>query len=165
MRRAFALAALLAAAAVLSGCGFRPLYAQPSLVANLSGVEVVAPQGRTGYLMREHLDDALARRQGAAPAYRMELQVTEERYPRGIRIDNVATRFEYVLTAAYTLRALPSGSPVKTGRTRVTLTYASADQPYASVMGQQDAQDRAAEEAARRIHLELAAWMASRQGS
>ena len=44
---------------------------------------------------------------------------------------------------------------------RVELTYDSADQPYASIAAQQDAEDRATEEAARRIQLELAAWMAT----
>ena len=95
----------------------------------------------------------------------MDLALSEVRYPRGIRIDNVATRYEYVLTADYTLRALPSLEPVKNGRTRVTLTYDSADQPYASIAAQQDAQDRAAQEAARRIQVELAAWLAAQQGS
>jgi LPS-assembly lipoprotein len=47
---------------------------------------------------------------------------------------------------------------------RVELSYDSADQPYASVIAQQDAQARAAQEAARRIHLELAAFLAG-QGS
>ena len=47
------------------------------------------------------------------------------------------------------------------GVVRVELTYDSADQPYASIAAQQDAQQRAAEEAARRIHLELAAWLAT----
>ena len=86
------------------------------------------------------------------------------RYPRGLRVDNVATRYEYVLTADYTLRELPSMTPLKNGRARVTLTYDSADQPYASIAAQQDAQDRAAQEAARRIQLELAAWLAARKG-
>ena len=49
----------------------------------------------------------------------------------------------------------------KKGRVRVEVTYDSADQPYASIAAQQDAQDRAAEEAARRIQLELAAWLAT----
>ena len=44
---------------------------------------------------------------------------------------------------------------------RVELTYDSADQPYASISAQQDAQDRAAAEAARKIQLELAAWLAT----
>jgi LPS-assembly lipoprotein len=44
---------------------------------------------------------------------------------------------------------------------RVELTYDSADQPYASIVAQQDAQQRAAQEAARRIQLELAGWLAA----
>jgi LPS-assembly lipoprotein len=145
----------------LAGCGFTPLYGQPEVNAQLTSVQVMTPTGRTGQLMREHLDDALARDKGAAPRYRMDLQLSETRYPRGVRVDNVATRYEYVLTAAYTLSALPSGAAVKTGSARVEVTYDSADQPYASISAQQDAQDRAAGEAARRIQLELAAWLAT----
>lgn len=161
-----ALSSALAATAVgLSACGFTPLYAEPSVGRALTAVEVVAPEGRTGYLIREHLDDALAKNRSVAPRYRMDLQLGESRYPRGLRVDNVATRYEYVLTAAYTLTALPSGAKAKSGAVRVELTYDSADQPYASVAAQQDVQDRAAQEAARRIQLELATWLAAQGGS
>jgi len=154
---------LLAAVALgLTACaGFQPLYGEPAVVKSLASIQVVAPEGRTGYLIREHLDDSLAKAHGAAPAYRMDLQLSEARYPRGVRVDNVATRYEYVLIANYQLRAQPSGVVAKTGQVRVELTYDSADQPYASIAAQQDAQDRAAEEAARRIELELAVWLAN----
>jgi len=66
-----------------------------------------------------------------------------------------------VLTADYVLARLPSGAVAKRGRVRVELTYDSADQPYASIVAQQDAQQRAAQEAARRIQLELAGWLAA----
>jgi LPS-assembly lipoprotein len=164
MRRTRAIAAaglLLTAAAGLSGCGFQPLYAQQGVVSNLAQVDVVAPEGRTGFLIREHLDDALAKNREVAPAYRMNLVVRETRYPRGVRIDNVATRYEYVMTAAYVLSRLPGGEVAKRGSVRVELTYDSADQPYEAIAAQQDAQDRAAQEAARRIQLELAAWLAT----
>lgn len=156
--------ALAASALVLAGCGFQPLYGQPGVVGGLAAIEVFAPEGRTGYLIREHLDDALVSRPGTPASYRMDLALSEVRYPRGLRVDNVATRYEYVLIADYTLRALPSMAPVKNGRARVTLTYDSADQPYASIAAQQDAQDRAAQEAARRIQLELATWLAAQRG-
>jgi LPS-assembly lipoprotein len=159
--RGLAFAALTAAAVALSGCGFTPLYAQRGVVSGLASIDVVAPEGRTGFLIRQSLDDAFARNRGGAAAYRMNLSLAEARYPRGIRIDNVATRYEYVLTANYTLASLPSGALAKRGVVRVELTYDSADQPYASISAQQDAQQRAAEEAARRIHLELAAWLAT----
>ncbi|MCR5878134.1 LPS assembly lipoprotein LptE [Phenylobacterium sp. J367] len=164
MRKALALCLILAAGA-LSGCGLTPLYGTPGVVSNLASIDVVAPEGRTGYLIRQHLDDAFAKNHGVTPAWRMNLQLNEARYPRGVRIDNVATRYEYVLTANYALVSTASGVAEKAGSVRVELTYDSADQPYASIAAQQDAQDRAAEEAARRIQLELAAWLADRAKS
>jgi LPS-assembly lipoprotein len=154
--------ALATSALALSGCaGFQPLYGEQGVAKNLAAIQVAAPQGRAGYLIRQHLDDAFAKDHSAAPAYSMDLSLGEARYPRGVRVDNVATRYEYVLTTAYTLRSLPSGAVAKSGQVRVELTYDSADQPYASIAAQQDAQDRAAEEAARRIELELAVWLAN----
>jgi LPS-assembly lipoprotein len=154
----------LASVLLLAGCGFTPLYATPDLGSGLAAVEVTTPEGRAGALLREQLDDALGRRAGLTPAYRLDVALSELRYPRGVRVDNVATRYEYVLTAAYTLSPTTAGEPLKTGKVRVELSYDSADQPYASVIAQQDAQARAAQEAARRIHLELAAFLAG-QGS
>ncbi len=149
-------------AVALGGCaGFQPLYAQPEVVRNLAAIQVVAPDGRSGYLLRQHLDDALAKNHGVNPAYTLEFTIGESRYPRGVRIDNVATRYEYNLVATYVLRAQPSGAEAKRGQVQVQLTYDSADQPYASIAAQQDAQDRAAEEAARRIEQELAVWLAN----
>jgi len=159
--RPAAVLGLFLLAASLAGCGFTPLYAQRGVVSHLAAIEVVAPDGRAGHLIREHLDDAFARNRSAAPAYSMELTLSEARYPRGVRIDNVATRYEYVLTASYVLKAQPGGAVAKRGRARAELTYDSADQPYASIAAQQDAQDRAAEEAARQIELELAAWLSA----
>lgn len=147
-------------ALALSGCGFAPLYGAPGVVSSLAAVQVVAPEGRAGELLREHLEDALGHRADAKPAYRMTMAFTEQRYPRGVRVDNVATRYEYVLTTQYTLTALEGTAKPKTGRVRVEVTYDSADQPYASVAAQQDAQDRAAQEAARKIELELAVMLA-----
>jgi LPS-assembly lipoprotein len=159
--RIFAVAVLAAASAALSGCGFTPLYAQTGVVSNLAAIDVVAPEGRTGFLIRQSLDDAFAKNRSAPATYRMNLSLAEARYPRGLRIDNVATRYEYVLTATYALSSVATGALAKRGAVRVELTYDSADQPYASIAAQQDAQQRAAEEAARRIQLELAAWLAT----
>lgn len=151
--------ALTCAALTLGACGFSPLYAQPGVTPGLTAIQVAAPEGRVGYLVGEALEDSLGYGAGA-PAWRLDLDLTEQRFPRGLRVDNVATRYEYVLSAAYTLRATATDAPAKVGRVRVELTYDSSDQPYASVAAQQDAQERAAHEAARRIQLELAAWFA-----
>jgi LPS-assembly lipoprotein len=160
VRRLLALAAV-AAGLGLAGCGFTPMYAQQGVASHLASIDVVAPQGRAGFLLRQHLDDSFARNRAGPAAYKMQLTLGEARYPRGVRTDNVATRYEYVVTADYVLSAMPSGEVVKRGHVRVETTYDSADQPYASIAAQQDAQDRATEEAARRIQLELAAWLAT----
>ena len=151
---------LTLAALTLSGCGFTPLYGVQGVAPALAAIEVVAPQGRSGFLLREYLDDALGR--GAAtPAYRLTMNLAENRYPRGVRVDNVANRYELVLVVDYTLTAV-GGGPVKTGRIQSAVTYDSADQPYASIAAEQDGQDRAAAQAARQIQLDLAAWLAKR---
>lgn len=157
-------ALLLAVMAVtLSACGFTPLYGVQGLAPALSSIETVAPQGRSGFLLRGQLDDALGRDAAIPPAYRLTMRLAENRYPRGVRVDNIANRYELVLVVDYTLTAV-NGGVVKTGHVQASVTYDSADQPYASIAAEQDGQERAATEAARQIRLDLSSWLA-RQGA
>jgi LPS-assembly lipoprotein len=156
-------AAVLAVAALaLSACGFTPLYGPQSVTKGLSAIEVVAPQGRAGYLLREKLDDAFGRDVSVPPSHRLVYTVNEQRYPRGVRVDNVANRYELSLTANWVLTDSKTGKTVRTGATTAAVTYDSADQPYASIAAQEDSQERAAAELARRIQLELATWLAGK---
>lgn len=150
------------AALMLSGCGFTPLYATPGVAAGLSAIEVAAPQGRAGFLLRQSLDDAFGRDPRLPPAYRMSLTVNEQKIPRGVRVDNVANRYEMVLTVGYALTTA-AGAPVRNGRVAASVTYDSADQPYASIAAEQDGQERAAAEAARQIQLDLVRLMAAQR--
>jgi len=47
------------------------------------------------------------------------------------------------------------GGPATSGVQTVTVTYASADQPFAAIAAQQDGEERAADELARLIRLDL----------
>ena len=144
----------------LTSCGFTPLYAVPGVASGLSTIAISAPQGRLGFLLRQSLDDAFAHDASAPAAYRLGLSYNEQKIPRGVRINNVANRYELVLTVGYTLTTT-TGTPGKTGKVQASVTYDSADQPYASIAAEQDGQERAAAKAARQIQIELAAWMAS----
>jgi LPS-assembly lipoprotein len=144
----------------LTSCGFTPLYAVPGVASGLSTIAISAPQGRSGFLLRQSLDDAFAHDASAPAAYRLGLSYNEQKIPRGVRVDNVANRYELVLTVGYTLTTT-TGTPGKTGKVQASVTYDSADQPYASIAAEQDGQERAAAKAARQIQIELAAWMAS----
>jgi LPS-assembly lipoprotein len=160
--RTLSTALLVASALGLSACGFTPLYGSQSVTKGLGAIEVVAPEGRAGYLLREKLDDALARDVNVLPSYRLTYGVKETRYARGVRVDNVANRYELNLTASWQLVDVKTGNTVRTGSTSAAVTYDSADQPYASVAAQQDSQERAAAEVARKIQLDLAAWLAGK---
>lgn len=156
-------AALLAVAGLtLSACGFTPLYGPELVTKGLGSIEVVAPEGRVGYLVREKLDDALARNVNLLPTHRLIYIVKEQRYARGVRVDNVANRYELNLTADWKLLDVKTGQVVRAGSSSAAVTYDSADQPYASIASQQDSQERAAAEVARKIQLDLAAWLAGK---
>ena len=164
MRRGATLFALLLAAPNLAACGFTPLYATHGVPGSMAAIEIVAPEGRTGYLLRESLDDAFGRNLGAAPLYRLTYTVAEQRDPRGLGPDNAASRYELSLKVAYRLTELATKADVKDGETEVFITYGAADAPYAGISAQNAGQERAATEVAQRIRTDIAEYLATRAG-
>ena len=160
-RRIGVLAALLSAM-LLSACGFTPLYATPGVTPALSHIDVVVAKGRTAFLLGQSLDDAFARDRETAPAYRLNIQITERTFPRGLTIANVAERYESHLLVNYEPIDLGTGKTLTKNQDSVEVTYPSTDQPYAGVAAQQDADQRAADEAAQRIRVDLAVFFANR---
>jgi len=147
----------------LGGCGFTPLYAPGGVTAGLSQVEVNAPDGRTAYLLRERLDDALLPQVGARPLYRLDFTLTERRDPRGLNTEDVASRYELTVVVDYSLVEIATGDQLHSGQETVLISYDAVDAPYAGIVAQQNSQERAAAEAARRIRLNLAEYFAGRR--
>ncbi|HEV2363789.1 MAG TPA: LPS assembly lipoprotein LptE [Caulobacteraceae bacterium] len=158
------LAAALAAAAPLAGCGFTPLYARPGVSQGLSAIEVVAPRGRVGYLLREDLDDEFGRDHDTAPVWRLEMELVQTRSPRGLTIADVAQRYQLGVRVRYNLTEIATGRIVHSGEVASQVSYDAADQPYAGIAARQDSQQRSAADAARRIRLDLSAWF-NRRGA
>lgn len=147
----------------LSACaGFQPLYAQPGVTPNLRTVEVTTPQNRAGFLLREQINDQLSRQLDQPARYRLDLKVDEQRYARGLRVNNVASDFELNLRVDYQLIENGSGRVLTKGAAPVTVFYVSANAPYAGIAAQQDAQERAANQAAIQIRLDLSRYFARR---
>jgi LPS-assembly lipoprotein len=153
--------ALLLAALASAGCGFTPMYGTPGLSANLSSVQVVAPDGRVAYLVREDLDDAFGRDKDAAPKWRLDFTVIQSRDPRGLNLNNITERYQTDITVNYTLTNTATGAVAHRGEVTSTVSYDDASDPYAGIAAREDTQRRAASDAARRIETELAAWMAT----
>lgn len=160
MIRALVLAIVVTGSALLSGCGFTPLYATPGLRPEMAAIDVNAPRGRTGYLLTEALNDTLGRDRAQRAAYRLDLTLTERRYARGLRLDNTADRYEAHLIVDYALVDLASGRTITHGAEPVEVSYAATYVPYDSVTAEQDGQKRAAELAAQRLFVALSAYFA-----
>jgi len=160
MNRAALIAALGALSGSLAGCGFTPLYGAPGVTEGLSRIAVTAPAGRVGYLLRENLDDALGRDKAAPVAYRLEMTLAETRGPRGLTRTDVADYYDVGLTVHYNLVAVGTGNVVSTGSVASQVSYDDSGQAYADIAAAQDADARIAADAARRIEIKLAAWMA-----
>lgn len=165
MRARFVAIALLLITPALAACGFTPLYATPGLSSGLSSIESVAPDGRAGFLLRQALDDVLARDPAKPPVWRLTMDLRESRAPRGRRLDATASRYELVMTANWKLTSVATGAVALQGSAQTEVTFDRADQPYSGIVANQDAQSRAASELARKIQLQLANWMARGGGA
>jgi LPS-assembly lipoprotein len=139
----------------LGACGFTPLYADTGVVRGLEHIQVETPQTRTGYLMREDLQDDLALKPDEKPEYRLVVDLNEMRLPRGLRADATADRYETRVRVNYTLTRIATGEVVVKRSSTVSLTTMATAQPYAGIAGQQSAQERAAWEASQFIKIQV----------
>lgn len=150
-------------ALMVSACaGFTPMYAEPGVVAGLERIAIEAPDTRTGYILRERLEDAFGRDAALEPVYRLTARIREQRNALGRRADDTATRYELNLTVSYVLTEVRGNGRVHGDTLTVTTTYAASQQPYAGVVAQEDGEERAAAQAADLIRGDLARVFADR---
>ncbi len=156
--RAAGAAGLVLLAAGLSGCGFTPLYATPGMSPALASVDVETPQTRTGFLLRQQLNDQLARDTDLPARYHLATVLREYRYPRGVLVNNIASLYEIGAVVDYSLSDKVTGKVLLQGRAPVEVSYDSSTPPYAGTAANEDGQVRLAEQAAIRIRLDLSRY-------
>jgi LPS-assembly lipoprotein len=148
----------------VSACGFTPLYGVNNGAAppgqSLASIYVEPIPERVGYELRNDLLDLLnASTRDAGAAYRLKLVITEERLESAtLQRDATITRYNYHLTAHYDLFARDGTAAVKSGNVSTLTAYNVASSPYATVVAERDASDRAANDIAERIRTELAVY-------
>lgn len=156
---------LVLAGLTLSACGFRPLYASgPDGTGPgdaMAAIFVESIPERVGFQLRNHLLDrfgATGRSEGAA--YRLKITLREQRLGVAIRPNASITRYNYTLEARYDLFRTGGTEAVKSGNVSALAAYNVATSPYATVVAEQDASDRAAGDIAERLRVELAVFFA-----
>jgi len=160
---AFTFATVLTVLA-LSACGFTPLYATPGMTPALASIDIVAPvtdagvTSREGYFLKLKLNDELGHDADIPSRYRLTTIVKQSRIAQGQRVNNIASRYELDVTVSYVLSDGVTGEVLTHGSVPVKVSYDSSDPPYATVAANQDAETRAAEQAAIYLRLALAQY-------
>lgn len=156
----------LMAALTLSACGFRPLYGTASIPEGAEtafGAIQIAPvaatndSDRIGYLVSDALDRALhTPGHNETARYELKVALADERRGLSIQDDSSTTRYNYRLTADWTLAPAGSNAALASGRAETTASYNVVDSQYATQIARKDAEDRAAREIAEQIKLRVA---------
>ena len=164
---------ILCTTLALSGCGFRPLYGEASFPEGTQSVfasvqiQPIGPTNdseRIGFILSNALDKALhPPGVKAAPAYVLTTSLSDERRGLGVQDDASITRYNYRLTADWTLARKGQDKPFATGRAETTASYNVVDQQYATLVARRDAEERAAQEIAEQVKLKIAVALSSPQ--
>lgn len=153
------LIAAFGAVLVLSGCGFRPVYAGPAY-ESLRGVSVsVRGEDRFAYLV----ESAMLERLGARDETRGTLQVGLRIRQRnlGVSADGEASRIALDVTARYSL-SMP-GSQRLRGQASERVAFETPREPYALISARANAERQAAETIAESILRTVAADLRRRE--
>lgn len=144
---------------LLAACGFQPMYAPMGGGQAIGPIQVAQIDGKAGHVLKTELDRILAVENGASAPMLLEITLSEQVIPLGIRIDESATRAELRLIANYVLTP-PDGRQVMRGSVTTVVTYDIPTAAFGEIAAQDDARERAAETMAQRFRAELALRMA-----
>ncbi len=147
------------AAAPLAGCGFHPLYGGHTAGEydpRLATIKVAPIQDREGQLLELALREKLNPRGVALPTrYILSVDLALNRADLGIQRNATSTRSEINATASYTLKG--DGINIS-GSSRTVSAFNLQDDAWAATVAENDARERAIEDLADAIYMQLSLW-------
>jgi LPS-assembly lipoprotein len=158
---------LLGAALALAGCGLRPIYGgggSGPVAQSLQTIEVGPIPGRAGWLVRTALVDRLRHPEGAAPRYRLQVELDDQITGFGIRSDDTVTRERRTLRARYQLVDAALGTVLVDATAGSDAGVDVVSSEYATVAAEQTALERLSQEIAEQIVTRLALYASRTQG-
>jgi LPS-assembly lipoprotein len=157
---------LLLASLALGACNLRPIYREQeasAVLPELAAIDVTQLFGRRGQDLRRYLLDEFNPRGVVVPAaYQLDIVLRQESNTLAIQLDNTATRANLALGAAFTLKRRSDGAVLYDSAVRRVVSYNIRSDPFATLITEQDAERRAAQEVARQIRTILALYFANR---
>lgn len=153
------LMAALGAVLILSGCGFRPVYAGPAY-DSLGNVAVsVSGEDRFAYLVETALIDRLGQPGESAGQLQVSLRIRQRNL--GVSADGEASRIALDVAARYAL-SIPGGQRLR-GETSERVAFETPREPYALISARANAERQAAEAIAESILRSVASDLRRRE--
>lgn len=167
-RRFLRIALALAAVSALAACGFRPLYAESSgdVGAKLQAIAVsdITEPEASGFLLQKELTRRLSPSGATENAdYDLDVKLQERREAFAIQIDASVTRFDYKLTAQYTLTDRATGKAYKS-QAQATASYNVLNSQFTTLTSEQETREKVARQLAERIQLDLSLHLSNIDG-
>ncbi len=162
--RKFPVMACLAAALLLSGCGYRPLYGSSAdsagVAATMASVTIPAADNRIGQLIR---NDLISTMRSGESADRYTLQIVPSVKKTSIiqkpTVDN--QRQAVNLSVEFDLIEKATGTSLHKGKTFSQASYDVVGQPFADLQAETNATERAAHEVSADIRIRIAAYFSA----
>jgi LPS-assembly lipoprotein len=159
--------ALVAALLALAACGFHPLYGNTTAAVpvniqqQLESIRIVPSANRMGQQLYNNLRDMLnPRGVPTKPKYVLTVQLTETQQQLLLEQDQAATRTYLMVSANYHLRIAEGQAELLSGTVRVRTGFNLLTNEYASLVAQQNAEERSAADLADGIRQRLALYLA-----
>ena len=156
----------VAAALVLSACGFTPLYGQhstaaaPGVVDALSTVSIRWLANREGMKLRQILREELQPKGLSTAVYDLDVRFSTRVEELGIRSDATSSRANLILLATFDLNE--GGRSVFADRVQSIVSYNILDDQFATVTSQADAENRGIKQVGAEIKTRLAVYFHGR---
>lgn len=164
MGRKIAALLTLATALAAGACGFHPLYGEiggkPAGQAVFGSIYVEPIAGeRVGYELRNNLVGLLRGSvQPEGAIYRLKVATQQGTEGIAVQPDASITRYNFNLVAHYTLSNIRTGAVIKSGTETTLAEYDVVSSPYTTLVAQQSAQERATQDIANHIRVDLAVY-------
>lgn len=156
---------ILAATALLSACGLRPVYSGGStgpVAQALANVEVAPIEGKAGWLVGNALRDRLVQG-GSGPRYRLVVKLDDSIQGFGVRADDAITRERRTLRARYQLVDTTTGTQMVDATAGSDAGIDVSSSEYATIAAEDTALERLSQTVADQIITRLALF-ASQEG-
>ena len=155
---------LLMSCAMLSACGLQPLYSGGSngvVATTLDQVSVDAIPGKSGWLMRNALNDRLNTGSNENAKYRLVIKLDDTIEGLGVRSDDTVTRERRTLRARYQLVDIASGKTLVDATAGSDAGIDVVSSEYATIAGENTALENLSQKVADQIVARLSVYARS----